>query len=280
MLASSLQAIVALPVDNSDVIEVTACKKPSIPPFNSATYYKDALAVQKDANRLRATLSSLLHKGTYKHSYSCVWDILDQADQVAGSPSHVNLIYSQQSFPKSQKDTGGSGSYWNREHVWAKSHGFPSESMVAYTDAHHLRACEKNVNSYRGDRDFHDQGSQICLNPYKGSLSGCKAIGTSASGTFGPPKGSRGEVARMIFYMEARYTGQSSNTPALTIVNSGTSSGQPRLGYLCRLLAWHRAEPVNALERQRNNVIYSWQGNRNPFIDYPAWVETLWGKKC
>ena len=59
-----------------------------------------------------------------------------------------------------------------------------------------------------------------------------------------------------------------------------THSGEPHFGKLCTLLAWHRLDPVSAEERQRNNVVHSWQGNRNPFIDHPEFVQSIWGASC
>jgi hypothetical protein len=43
------------------------------------------------------------------------------------------------------------------------------------------------------------------------------------------------------------------------------------------LLQWHQDDPVDDFERNRNDVIYSYQGNRNPFIDHPNLVDYLWG---
>src|SRR3546814_14675548 len=44
------------------------------------------------------------------------------------------------------------------------------------------------------------------------------------------------------------------------------------MGLLSTLLAWHQADPPDAAERDRNEVVYSFQGNRNPFIDHPGWA--------
>jgi endonuclease I len=54
------------------------------------------------------------------------------------------------SIPKAQRDRGGNTpDFWNREHLSAKSQGFPSESQHAFTNAHHLRAADKSVNGGR-----------------------------------------------------------------------------------------------------------------------------------
>ena len=56
-----------------------------------------------------------------------------------------------------------------------------------------------------------------------------------------------------------------------------TSSKLPLHGVRTTLLEWHELDPVDDFERNRNNVIYSFQGNRNPFIDHPELVDFLWG---
>jgi hypothetical protein len=58
---------------------------------------------------------------------------------------------------------GNTPDFWNREHLWAKSHGFPGESQHAFTDAHHLRAADKSVNGDRGNLDFDEGGRPIPL---------------------------------------------------------------------------------------------------------------------
>lgn len=67
----------------------------------------------------------------------------------------------------------------------------------------------------------------------------------------------RGEIARAMFYMQDTY--------GLPIY--------PRQGEL--LLRWHRADPPDAEERRRNDVIAMLQGHRNPFIDDPARADQL-----
>jgi len=47
-------------------------------------------------------------------------------------------------------------------------------------------------------------------------------------------------------------------------------------GKLSALLEWHKSDPVDSFEIHRNNVVYSYQNNRNPFIDYPEYVDLIW----
>ena len=57
---------------------------------------------------------------------------------------------------------------------------------------------------------------------------------------------------------------------------STTSSTTSYMGLKSTLVQWHNEDPPDALEQARNELIYSWQGNRNPFIDHPEWVACLY----
>ena len=78
-------------------------------------------------------------------------------------------------------------------------------------------------------------------------------------------------MARAVFYMAVRYN-------ALDVVNGNppdTTVGQ--LGDLASLLAWNHSDPSDDFEMNRNNYIYTWQVNRNPFIDHPGLADYIWG---
>ena len=63
--------------------------------------------------------------------------------------------------------------------------GFPNEGNTPYTDAHHLRACDKRVNSRRSDKDMKNGGTAVCLEPYLGSTgSSCDVLTYETSSTF------------------------------------------------------------------------------------------------
>ena len=79
----------------------------------------------------------------------------------------------------------------------------------------------------------------------------------------------------MILYMDVRYEGTSGELD-LTAVDAVNTAPAPEHGRLSTLLAWHEQDPPDAFEINRNNVVYSYQGNRNPFIDHPEFVEYIW----
>jgi len=88
-----------------------------------------------------------------------------------------------------------------------------------------------------------------------------------------------GVVARMIFYMATRYEGENGepNLEIIDYIPADNNSTEPLFAKLSDLLAWNAQDPVDDFERNRNEVVYSYQHNRNPFIDHPEYVNMIWG---
>ena len=203
-------------------------------------------------------------------TYSDIIDILKEADQSPLNSNQVWLVYTEQQRPKLDFQTSGGSNegLWNREHTYPRSRGgfndieydqvadgidifttTKADSLRhANSDAHALRAADGPENSSRSNQDY-------------GEYSGP----TGNQGSF------YGDVARSIFFLTIRYNGLDvvSGNPANTTVGA--------LGDLDILLDWHRNDPPDDYEMNRNNVIYNWQFNRNPFIDMPDLVEYIWG---
>ncbi|MGS0726664.1 endonuclease, partial [Shewanella sp. 0m-11] len=92
--------------------------------------------------------------------------------------------------------------------------------------------------------------------------------------------------ARMIMYMDTRYQGTdtaTTNMPDLVVVDRLTTTAEdsePLIGTLCTLYAWNKLDAVDTYEQNRNNQVYKYQGNRNPFIDRPELVQQVYGATC
>lgn len=226
-----------------------------------STYYKNA--VGKTGPALKSSLHTIISSQT-KLSYSAVWDALKATDQDPNNSNNVILLYSGVSRAKSLN--GGNVGNWNREHVWAKSHGDFGTSTGPGTDIHHLRPTDVQVNSIRGNKDFDNGGSAVANGG--GSL--------TDSDSFEPRNAVKGDVARMILYMAVRYEG-GDGWADLEPNNNVNNGSAPYMGRLSVLKAWNEQDPPDAFEKRRNQVIYdSYQRNRNPFIDHPEWVEAIW----
>jgi endonuclease I len=225
-------------------------------------YY--AAAAGKSGAALRSALHSIIKSQTVR-TYDQVWDALKDTDEDPDNSASVILFSS--GAPKAKTLNGGDPDDWNREHVWAKSHGDFGTAPGPGTDVHHLRPTDVSVNGVRGNLDFDNGGSPVH------QCSACRVDGDS----FEPPDAVKGDVARMILYMAVRYEGGDgfANLEPNDSVSNGIS---PYIGRLSVLKAWSAGDPPSAFEKRRNQVIYdSWQGNRNPFIDHPEWAAAIWG---
>jgi endonuclease I len=206
-----------------------------------------------------------------------VWDVLKDTDRDPDNTDNVILIYSGVSVNAAQEYNSGNG--WTREHVWAKSRGDFGTSTGPGTDVHALRPLDNTTNSVRNNRSFNNcTDCENVLDKWD-NITGSKKDGTNWS--FEPRDEVKGDVARMLFYMAVRYEGLDGYVdlePTETMMPSNDTS--PFHGVWSVLMDWHRNDPVDNWEENRNDIIYySYQNNRNPFIDYPELAEHLWGDK-
>ncbi|MCT4663854.1 MAG: endonuclease [Flavobacteriales bacterium] len=232
------------------------------------------------------TLKTTLHDLIDDHSefeYGTIKTIIRQADVDPANANNIILMYTGNSISKwdfaNDPTDPGMYDYWNREHTWPKSHGNFGPNGVfgvkgANTDAHHLRPVDMTMNSARSYKDF-DNGGTIVNN---GSTpTQCK----STNNTWEPRDAVKGDVARMMFYMAARYEGGNSAVgnaePDLELVEAINTFPNAELGRLSTLLQWHLNDPVDAFELNRNDIIENWQQNRNPFIDHPELAHIVFG---
>nr|WP_221381954.1 endonuclease [Actinoplanes polyasparticus] len=233
---------------------------PTTPP-PSDSYY--ASAAGKSGEQLKDALHTIVSRGVTTLSYDAVWNALKATDQDPGNANNVIVLYSGTSRSKSLN--GGNSGNWNREHVWAKSHGDFGTAAGPGTDLHHLRPEDVGVNSLRDNKDFDNGGSAVASAP-----------GNFTDGDSWEPRSAvKGDVARMIFYMAVRYEGGDA-WPDLEVDNATGSGTAPRIGRVSALLQWNAQDPPDAFERNRNQIIYaSYQRNRNPFIDHPEWASSI-----
>ncbi|WP_412103377.1 endonuclease [Rossellomorea aquimaris] len=214
-----------------------------------------------------ADLKDALHEIIDDHhelTYKAVWDALKKTDEDPDNPANVILLYTGRSQSKSL--FGGNKDDWNREHVWAKSHGEFGTSPGPGTDLHHLRPTDVTVNSSRSNLDFDEGGT-----PHP------EAPSTFYDKDSWEPRDSiKGDVARMLFYMDVRYEG-GGDEPDLELNDRVENNKKPLHGKRSVLLKWNKEDPVDEIEKRRNEIIYEqYQGNRNPFIDHPEWAELIW----
>ncbi|MGI2259338.1 endonuclease [Shewanella sp. GXUN23E] len=244
--------------------------------FKPELYYADVLGGNLDTPQAwKAALSGVITQNHQPLTYKGVWTVLTYSDEDPANPKNIIELYTGNSVSK--HDNGGLAGDWNREHVWPKSHGFPQESQWGYTDAHHLRPTDVAVNGARGALDFDAVAGLEGTTEVTGAPGNYR---NTALNAFEPRDAVKGDVARMMFYMDTRYelNGNGGMPDLLLVDNTGTSGAQA--GKLCTLYQWHLQDPVDDADKKRNNAVYEYQGNRNPYIDYPEWVQQVYGAAC
>ncbi|MFK5891384.1 MAG: endonuclease [Flavobacteriaceae bacterium] len=262
-------------VDNDFV--VSGWGTPVNPTFGNVTStqpngYYNSLNGLADVN-LRQALQNIIANPSVvrEQTYADIIDILKEADQNPANSNQVWLLYTEQGRAKLDFQlTSSNVGKWNREHTFPRSlAGYNSLDLLddvadgkdiywttnkdslrhGNSDAHALRAADGPENSARNNKNYGIE--------YNGP--------TGTLGSF------KGDVARSVLYMAVRYNG-------LEVVN-GLSTKVGELGDLATLLTWHRNDPPDDYEMNRNNIVYTWQFNRNPFIDQPDLIEYIWGTK-
>ncbi len=291
----------SLPVSLVMALGLVASALGAQPP---AGYYDTVDAT--NATTLRLTLHDVIDDHTrfpYTDTSTDTWDIVNLADEDPNNTGNIIDIYKNASYAKIP---GGVGAY-NREHSWPKSYGFPDDGIdnYPYTDTHHLFACDAGYNSSRSNKPFRLCDAACSENPtdFNDGRGGGTGVypgnsnwtaGSFTQGTWEAWDGRKGDVARAIFYMDIRYEGgfhgvtgspepdliATDNESLIDASNTGNNESVAYMGMLSVLLQWHAQDPPDSREAWRNEVVYSFQGNRNPFIDHPEWAECLFNDLC
>lgn len=297
-------------------IDITNASEATIRNYYASLNSKSTNERQGDA--LLTSLKPILKAGHVSFSYTTVWDWTKITDRdwnlsPLNSSELSNYSFNDNPYVKLlyRNDNGTAtaaqhadthGKVIDREHVWPKSLGDFGENAPAGTDLHHLILADSknnqvghnsqpygNVNpdNYTPIDSYDNVDNPTNVGNYTGKR-GDITYGGKTYIVYEPQDSDKGDIARAMFYMAARYSSYSSpsdpylklsNTPNLTTTaSSETVPGQN--GFLDTLLQWHTLDPVDDYEIRRNNLIYNnAQFNRNPFIDYPSWVDSVWGSK-
>jgi endonuclease I len=179
-------------------------------------------------------------------SYDDVRYMLDDTDKDPNNPNNVILVY----LGTSVDSTWDFGATWNREHVWPQSLlGVDAGGTNAASDLHNLKPADPNTNSSRGNKYFDN---------------------TTTAESYAPRDEVKGDIARILFYMEVMYD-------IYTLINGTPTVYQ--MAMLDTLISWHDIDPVDDFESNRNDIIFGFQGNRNPFIDYPEFYTLIYDQR-
>lgn len=210
-------------------------------------YYEEASGLT--GVPLLESLTRIISRNYTSISYSATNAVLEKADKHPSGSGYLG-IYDHTKITS-----------YNKEHVWPQS-SF-SEAMPYKSDMHHLRISVVSTNSTRSNYYFNNPTSPTSN----------WQVGNSR---FFPGDLDKGDIARMLLYMAVRYRNDNFK---LIIADSGRTSNAPSrsIGNILVLLDWHLQDPVDDFEKNRNEVIYGTQKNRNPFIDHPELFEDVYG---
>lgn len=215
---------------------------------------------------LRAELHTIIDGHTVI-SYNGLWNAYIDTDK--REDGKVWDIYSNCNFTFVTDQCGNYSNIcdcYNREHTVPKS-WFNSASPM-YSDLFHLLPTDGKVNGYRSNFPYGE-----CTG---GTVYGTGKLGNSSfqgynNKVFEPADEYKGDIARIYFYVATRYMDK------INSWNSDAFSGNNLSSWTINLmLKWHRQDPVSQKEIDRNEAVFSYQHNRNPFVDNPEWADMIW----
>ena len=248
-----------------------------------ATYYNGTSGLTGAA--LKTKLSQIITAGAQDKGYDGLFSAYPSTDTDSFYENDGSVLdmYSENpngadpyTYRHGQKKCGNysiEGDCYNREHVIPQSFFGKKAPMVS--DVHHIRPTDGKVNGMRSNYPFGKVNNPSYLSK-NGSKTGPSAS-TGYTGTvFEPIDEFKGDIARMVFYFVTRY-----ETRLSTFSSGGMLGGSAYPGLQewekDVLMTWAAQDPVSPAEVVRNNASYIFQGNRNPFIDHPEWIQTIWG---
>ena len=248
-----------------------------------ANYYNGTQGLSGPA--LKTKLSEIITAGALDKGYDGLYNAYPttDTDKFYENDGSVLDIYSENpngsdpyTYRHGIKKCGNyknEGDCYNREHIVPQSFFGSKSPMVS--DVHFIRPTDGKVNGMRSNYPF-----AMVANPAFTSKNGTKVGPSSSPGYSGssaePINEFKGDVARMVLYFITRYESKLSTFSTGNML--GGSSFPGLQGWeLDVLLSWSAQDPVSPTEIDRNNAAYTYQKNRNPFIDHPEWVNAIWG---
>jgi len=233
----------------------------------------------------KSELKTALHKILKEHtvlSYNNLWYYFRTTDVKPDSDGEVWDMYSNIAryyVPATNSNYSVSG--MNKEHSLPRSWWNPSpanEKDDAYSDLNHLYPSDAQANNAKSNYIMGKTGNSLNFNNGVTKTGTNVYPGAPTVRVFEPADEYKGDFARIYMYMVTCYENyaQQWRTEALYMFNKET---YPVFQNWTKnmILEWHRTDPVSKKERDRNEEVYRYQNNRNPFVDFPQLAEYIWG---
>ncbi|MGU3373379.1 endonuclease [Chryseobacterium sp. M5A1_1a] len=246
-------------------------------------YYNPAVGLT--GAPLKTALRAIITPGHQDKGYSGLWTayFTTDRDTTYENDGTIMDIYSENpTGPDPYNFTVGTnqcgqysteGQCYNREHIVPQS--LFSQALPMRSDIHFIRATDGKVNGMRSNYPFGKVGPNPSYTSQNGSKLGSSASPGYSGIVFEPIDAFKGDVARMIFYFVTRYETQLASFSSGDMLGGSAFPGL-QSWELQELLAWNALDPVSPAETARNNAAYTYQGNRNPFIDNSAYADLIW----
>ncbi|MFO7841546.1 MAG: endonuclease [Fidelibacterota bacterium] len=231
-------------------------------------YYDDA--ADKSGNELRLALHNIID-GHTQLTYDQIWDAFEETDLKANG--RIWDMYTGIEFVYGDDQSTGDNveNTYNREHSWPKS--WANNTTPHYTDLFHLYPVQALSNSHRSNLPYGEVGESPTYVSDNGTKKGEARSGLGYTGTvFEPVDDYKGDFARTYFYISTRYYTEDADWD----ISPMTDKCELEDWAVDMLLDWHHLDPVSQKELDRNEAVYVLQGNRNPFIDHPAYADSVW----
>lgn len=245
----------------ADRSKLIATKGPAVAASqgNLGDYYR--LADGKKGADLLFALHTITRTGHVDRGYSQArQELFSDVEDTDNDDMIPDLFTGELRGPINGKDQGFDQRL-NTEHTWPQSKG---ATGIAQSDLHHLRPSDIKTNERRGSHPYGEVLKAEWTTDYGPAQA---KLGTDALGTtvFEPADQFKGDIARGLLYFYTRYA--ASRPARFTTENFAHE--------LPTLLKWNIQDPVDATELLRNDAVQAVQGNRNPFIDHPEFVEAI-----
>ncbi|MCW2926828.1 MAG: endonuclease [Thermoleophilia bacterium] len=222
-------------------------------------YY--ATAQGKQGAELVKALHFIVRTGHVDRGYGQARnELFGQVDDLDGDNQVEDLFTGEKRGPITDKGNAYEKGF-NTEHTWPQSKG---ATGIAQSDLHHLRAADVRTNEKRGHHPYGDV-SKIEWSIGEGVNQAALGVDALGETVFEPRESVKGDIARGLLYFYTRYA--MSRTSDFTLENFKHE--------LPTLLRWNAQDPVTADERLRNDAVQAAQGNRNPYIDHPEFIDAI-----
>ncbi|MDO9512260.1 MAG: endonuclease [Bacteroidales bacterium] len=227
-------------------------------------------ALQSKLHDIIKNHTSLTYSGLWNAFYTTddrpdgkVWDMY--SDIPSGNPPYLYTFGSNQCG-----NYNSEGDCYNREHSWPAS--WFNDKYPMYTDLFQICPTDGYVNNRRSNYPYGVVGSTT-WSSMNGSKLGSNTYPGYSGTVFEPINAYKGDFARNYFYMGTRYLGEDAGWAS----NGMVTGSQLKTWAANMLLEWHTNDPVSLKETDRNNAVYTFQHNRNPYIDHPEFAVRIWG---